>query len=73
METFVSFLPFKSASYFFFSILHKNISTNTGNVKEKSEASHFSQSFSSPPVRAEILPLVPPAAEIQTVAGFHPL
>lgn len=29
--------------------------------------------ISSPPVRAEILPLVPPAAEIQTVAGFHPL
>lgn len=26
-----------------------------------------------PFVRAEILPLVPPAAEIQTVAGFHPL
>lgn len=41
METFVSFLLFKSASYFFFCILHKNISTNTGNVEEKSEAYFF--------------------------------
>lgn len=51
METFVSFLLFKSASYFFFSILDKNISTSTGNVEGISEASHFRQSFFSPPVR----------------------
>lgn len=71
MKAFVSFLLFKSASIFFFSVLYKNISTSTGNVEEIPGASHFSRSLSLP-VRGEILPLVPPAAEIQTVAGFHP-
>lgn len=63
---------FKSASNFLFPVLYKTLCTSTGHVEELSEVTHFCQSFPPPPVRVETLPLVLPAAEIQTVVGFHP-
>lgn len=83
MEMFI--LLFKSASTSFFFVLPKTPKKQKNDKKsikyshwyhkegELSEATFFGHYFSFYQVKGETLPLVLPAAEIQTVVGFHPL
>lgn len=73
METFV--LLFKSALTSFFFVLHKNTSNIPNDITRKGrylKLPFLAINFSSYQVKVETLPLVLPAAEIQTVVGFHP-
>ena len=69
-------LLFKSALTSFFFVLHKNTSNIPNDITRKGrylKLPFLAINFSSYQVKVETLPLVLPAAEIQTVVGFHPL